>query len=165
MPPGSTAEPAEALRQLRDFDAMVTGSRELRNVLMSPAVSTARKRSVVAKLAPSIEMGEKVRNFLFVVIDHGRAGMLPSITEAFEAAIDERLGRVSAEIRTVSELSEQQKASLAAELARISGAGVRCEFGVDPELLGGATARVGSTVYDGTVSGRLQALRRRMVVE
>jgi F-type H+-transporting ATPase subunit delta len=161
--PGTSAE--KALAELRDFSAAVGSSVELRHALQSPAVSAGRKRSVVSKLAEPMGISEKVRNFLFVVIDHRRTNLLPAIVEAFEAAIDERMGRVRADVRTARELTGEQRRAIAAALAGVAGMEVRCEFGTDEELLGGVTASVGSTVYDGSVRGRLESLHRRMVAE
>jgi F-type H+-transporting ATPase subunit delta len=78
--------------------------------------------------------------------------------------IDERLGRVRADVTSARALSDSQKTALAAELARLSGRQVRCEFGADESLLGGAMARIGSTIWDGSVRGRLEAMRRRLAI-
>jgi F-type H+-transporting ATPase subunit delta len=165
MAPGSGTSAEKALAELRDFNAAIRSSVELRHALQSPAVAAGRKRAVVSKLAEPMGIGGKIRNFLFVVIDHRRTNLLPAIAEALEAAIDERMGRVRADVRTARDLSEDQRRAIAAALAGVAGMEVRCEFGTDENLLGGVTASVGSTVYDGSVRGRLESLRRRMVVE
>ena len=53
---------------------------------------------------------------------------------------------------------------LAAELERLAASKVRMRFSVDPSLIGGVTARVGSKVYDGSVRGQLAVLRQRLLV-
>jgi F-type H+-transporting ATPase subunit delta len=150
------------LGQLKDFQAAVASSADLKNVLSSPAVSPARKRAVVTQLAAPMGLAEKVRNFLYVLIDHRRVGLLGMIAGAFETVMDERMGRVRADIASAQPLDEAQKAQLVAELARLSGRQVRPEYTIDAGLMGGATARIGSTIYDGSVRGRLDAMRRRL---
>jgi F-type H+-transporting ATPase subunit delta len=162
--PGSGMDPIAVLGQLKDFQATVDSSADLKNVLLSPAVPPARKRAVIAKLGEPMGLGEKVRNFLFVVIDHRRVALLGSIAQAFEAVMDERLGRVRADIASAMPLTWEQQQQVVAELKRLSGREVRPEFTTDSSLLGGVSARIGSTIYDGSVRGRLEAMRRRLSI-
>ncbi len=155
----------EAVAQVRSFEEMVASSHDLRSVLLSPAVSTGRKREIVARLGAKIGTSALVRNFLHVVLDHRRIGILAEIAQAFEAHVDELLGVVRADIRSAAPLSEAQRGTLEREFAQLTGKQVRMEYGVDEALIGGVTATVGSTVYDGSVRGRLDALRRRLVAE
>jgi len=150
------------LGQLKDFEAAVASSTDLKNVLASPAVANPKKRAVVAQLATPLGLSEKVRNFLYVLIDHRRVGLLGTIGQAFEAVMDERMGRVRADIASAQPLTDEQKAQVLAQLTRLSGRQVRPEFSIDASLVGGLTARIGSTIYDGSVRGRLEAMRRRL---
>lgn len=163
MAPGAPVTAASASEQLGHFQSALESSDELRNVLLSPAVAPARKRAVITKLALQFGIAPVVRNFLLVVIDRRRIALLPEILEALQAQIDERMGIVRAQVESASELSGGQRAALEAELSRLSGKRVRGEFRVDPELIGGAVARIGSTIYDGSVRGRLISLRRKLV--
>jgi F-type H+-transporting ATPase subunit delta len=79
---------------------------------------------------------------------------------AFEQVLDERLGFIHAEVHSAFQLSAEQQQALSAQLARISGKQIRMKFATDPELIGGVTARVGSKLYDGSVSGHLARLRQ-----
>ena len=160
---GSGAHANESLAQLRVFDQMAKTSPELRNVLLSPAVSNTRKRAVISRFAQSIPLSPIIRNFLFVIIDRRRTDILGDIAQAFEAALDERMGIVRAEVRSASELNDQQRGALQHELARVSKKQVRCDFVIDRSLIGGVVARIGSTVYDGSVRTQLDLLRERLV--
>jgi F-type H+-transporting ATPase subunit delta len=165
LSPGSGLEAPSALAQLSDFNLLLGASSDLRNVLLSPAVPASRKRAVVAKLGEPLGLHKLIRNFRFVVIDHRRAGQLNEIVAAFELAIDERLGRVRAKVSSPTPLAGPERDSLHAQLARMTGKQVRCEFQVDPNLLGGVSVRIGSTIYDGSVRGQLESLRRRLAAE
>lgn len=162
LAPGSGLEPAEAISQIQQFSGLLQGSTDLRNVLLSPAVSPARKRAVAGKLADQAGLHRLMKNFLYVMIDHRRTSQLSEIAASFESVIDERLGRVRAQVSSAADLAAEQRAQIQAELARLTGKQVRCEFLVDPGLLGGVSARIGSTIYDGSVRGQLAALRGRM---
>jgi F-type H+-transporting ATPase subunit delta len=104
-----------------------------------------------------------IRNFIYVIINHRRIGLLPEISEAFDVLMDQRLGFVRAEVTSASALDARRSAGLEAELSRLTGKKMRLRFTVDSSLLGGASARIGSTVYDGSIRGQLQQLRRQLV--
>ena len=162
MAAGSGLEPQAAVETLRDFAASLASSAELRTILTSPAVAVGRKRAVVSGLCDAMGVHKLLRNFFFVVVDHGRMAAIPRIAGAFEAAVDERLGRVRAEVASASPLDRAGEETLRAELARMTGKQVRCEFLVKPELIGGGSVRIGSTIYDGSVRGQLGALAGKL---
>lgn len=162
--PGSGIEATVAIEQLLAFGAMVDSSYELRLVLASPAVSSARKRLVIRRLADTMNLHRIIRNFLLVLTDHRRADALNQVIDAFDIVLDERLGYLRAEVSSATELTAPQQDELAAELAELASSKVRMKFSVDPSLIGGVTAKVGSKVYDGSVRGQLAVLRQRLQV-
>ncbi|MEO7144610.1 MAG: ATP synthase F1 subunit delta [Bryobacteraceae bacterium] len=160
--PGSGVDAGAALAQLRAVEAMLQESHELRIILLSPAVPPSKKRAVVAHLAGPAGLSKPVQNFLFVLIDRRRIASLSAIREAFETMLDQHLGVVRADVSSAAALGDAQRASLQTQLSRMSGKQARLEFSVDPKLLGGVVARIGSTVYDGSVRGELDALGKRL---
>jgi F-type H+-transporting ATPase subunit delta len=163
--PKSGADPHQLLIELRGFEEILAGSPELRNALTSPAVPPARKRAVVGRIGDQLRISRIARNFLFVLTDHRRIAMLAEVLEAFDLLSDERLGYTRAEISSARELNPRQRDAVSHELERLTGKRVRMRFAVDRELLGGMVARIGSTVYDGSVRGQLQALGKRLAAE
>jgi F-type H+-transporting ATPase subunit delta len=162
MAPGSGMDPNKALQELQSIQALIAGSDVLHNALLSPAVSPLRKRAVMARLMGPLGISKAVRNFAFVVIDHRRIHELPSMVEAFDVLIDERLGFLRGEVASALPLTEAQRASLDAELSRLTGKQTKLKFTTDPALIGGVVARVGSVVYDGSVRGQLERLRVKL---
>ena len=158
-------QPDVALNQLRAFEAALAASHELQNALTTPAVPASRKRVVVARIAGILKLSLIARNFLFVLIDHRRIALLGEILHSFELIVDERLGFARAEISSPRELTESQRGAINARLERLTGKRIRMRFAVDPSLIGGVVARIGSTVYDGSVRGQLQTLGRRLSTE
>jgi len=156
---GSPVDPSAALEQLRGIQEVIEASPTLRNALLSPAVSPPRKRAVMTRLLAPLNISQPVRNFLYVVIDHRRVAEFASIVEAYEALLDERLGYVRADVASAQPLPEAQRARLAEEISRVSGKKAKLRFSTDPALVGGVVARIGSTVYDGSVRGQLDRLR------
>jgi F-type H+-transporting ATPase subunit delta len=164
LAPGSDAKPDQASEQLRWFDGAVQGSSDLRNVLASPAVPIGRKRAIIKDIAARLGLSRVVTNFVLVLNDRRRSGALSQIVDAFEVALDERLGFVRAEVKSASELNHDQQNALSAELGKLAGAPVKLRFQVDPELIGGVTAKIGSRVYDGSVRGQLAEMGKRLAV-
>ncbi|HLY16083.1 MAG TPA: ATP synthase F1 subunit delta [Bryobacteraceae bacterium] len=163
--PKSGVDPHKVLGELRAFTEVLAGSAELRNALVSPAVPPARKRAVVGRIGEKLGMSRVARNFLFVLTDHRRISALAEVVDAFDLLLDDRLGFTRAEISSARELDQHQRDAVSRELERITGRKVRLRFGTDRELVGGMVARIGSTVYDGSVRGQLQALGKRLAAE
>jgi F-type H+-transporting ATPase subunit delta len=160
--PGSQADPARVLKDLRAVEQVIAESAALRHALASPAVAPSRKRAVMRRLMQPMGLEPRVVNFVYVVIDHRRAGEFASIVDAFEQLLDERLGFVGAEIRSARPLSDAQRAVLEAQVSRLAGRKAKVKFSTDPALIAGVVARVGSTVYDGSVRGQLDRLRAKL---
>ncbi|HEV2201138.1 MAG TPA: ATP synthase F1 subunit delta [Bryobacteraceae bacterium] len=158
----SALDAAAVLAQLRSVEALIENSADLRNALASPAVAPSRKRAVLARLLEPVNVLRQVRNFTFIVSDHRRTPEFPSVVEAFERLMDDRLGFVRADVSSAHEMNEAQKAVLEAQLSRLSGRKARLQFTTDPSLLAGVLARVGSTVYDGSARGQLERLKVRL---
>lgn len=158
----SGLDAATAARQLDNFQAMLDGSRELREALITPAVNNTRKRAVVSKLAEEAGFHRLFKSFLFVLIDHRRTPLFAAIRQSFQAQLDELSGAARAEVSSSTALPDEQKAALLAKLAAKTGKKVVCNYTVDPALLGGVTVRMGSKVYDGSVRGQFDALRRKL---
>ena len=158
--PGVPAIPPEVIpNQLDAFDSLLQENAELRILFLTPAISAAKKRAVLAELAPRLELEPLTKNFLNVVIQHGRMNLLVEIAAAFRTLLDERMGIALAEITTARPLDQGEQQEMEGALRARTGQQVRMNFALDPNLIGGVLARVGSTIYDGSVRGQLDRLR------
>ena len=164
-PSSSVLRPQDAVSELRAFESTLRSSPELHTALITPAVANARKKAVVGRVADVLKLSRITRNFLFVLVDHRRIASLGDIIRTFEQVVDERLGFARAEISSASELTEAQRKALTGQLERVTGKRIRPHFAVDGALIGGVVARIGSTVYDGSVRGQLHSLERRLAAE
>jgi len=163
--PGSPVGGPGTISELRAFESALRSSPELHNALVTPAVPPGRKRAVVARIADVLKLSRIARNFLFVLIDHRRIASLADIIESFEAVLDQRLGFAHAQVATALELNQEQQAALTGKLEQLTGKRIRARFAVDRALIGGVVARIGSTVYDGSLRGQLDSLQQRLSTE
>lgn len=160
---------ASALAQLQDFSSALHDNRDLREVLENPSVTMDEKLrvldSIVAKIAGQARFPRQVRNFLAVLTQNDRLRSLDEVLRDFNAVIDSRAGIQEAEISSVRELSDGERAHLEAQIAKLAGGRVRAHYTQDASLLGGASVRIGTTVYDGSLRGQLEKLKQVLVAE
>ncbi len=152
-----------AQNQLRDFAQALKESRQLREVLSDPSIPRDQKLNVLDAIGSRLEISKTVRNFLAVIIDHGRIGDLDEILTEYAALADETSGVAEAEITSALPLDAQERATLETEAVRLAGGRVRTRYIQDPSLLGGAILKIGSTVYDGSLRAQLAALKEHMI--
>lgn len=150
-------------RQLSDFAATWDGSAELRSVFENPAVGVEQKVAILDKMNAKLGMFRETRNFLAVLIKNDRIAHLHEVAEAYRTELQERAGIRQAEIVTARELDEQEKKSLLAGVGELAGAKIHASFKLDTSILGGTVVRIGSTIYDGSVKGRLERLREALI--
>lgn len=154
----ASAGKGEQLRQeLGDAYRRLAPSLE---TLKNPTVAPAAKKELAAKNAGGAS--ERTLNFLKLLIDKKRMGLLPIIVSDFGRLLDENAGRVRAQVRSAAELGPQELDLLAKRLKAVAGKDVVVEAKVDPELLGGVVVRMGDTVLDGSIQGQLRQLKARL---
>jgi F-type H+-transporting ATPase subunit delta len=156
-------DPAEVAQQLADFAATFAGSKDLKELLLNPSLSAAKRVSILDAVNRRIGCEPKVRNFLAVLIRHERLGALAEILQEIHAEMNRRLSISDAEIVTARPLEQQERAMLEGQVAVLAGTHVNTSFREDKSLIGGVFVRIGSTIYDGSVKGRLERLKERLV--
>jgi F-type H+-transporting ATPase subunit delta len=150
-------------RQLDDFLATWNGSAELRTFFVNPAVPAKQKVEILDKLNAKLGMIRQLRNLIAVLIDNDRIGAVAEVAAAYHRILQDQLGIRPAEIVTARELDKDERTSLVAEVAKLAGGKVEAKFTHEPSILGGTVVRIGSTVYDGSVRGRLERLKEALV--
>lgn len=159
---GPSGEYRRTLDDLEAFAGVWRESGELRDVLKTPAIPLEDKTRVLEAILARLGTAPMVSNFFHVLLANYRLPALEEIVQAFEKIAMERLGVARVGISSAMELSETERRNLVSRFADVTQKRVEADFEVDPDLLGGVTAQIGSTVYDGSVRGHLQRLRERL---
>jgi F-type H+-transporting ATPase subunit delta len=154
--------PERTVEELEQLAAVIHGSRELRNVLLNPAVGREQKLNLLDAIIQRMGATKHLRNFLAVLIDHRRIGNMGELVDEIKRELDRRMGVAEAKVTSVRELTSVERKTLEKQLASITGKTVRATYAEDASLLGGVTVRVGSTIYDGSVYGQLQRIREQL---
>ena len=148
--------------QLTDFLATWNGSAELQQFFANPAVPAVQKVGFLDTLNAKLGLRKELRNLLAVLISNDRIGHVAEVAAAYRKLLQEQSGIRQAEIVTARELGAAEREALAGKVAKLAGAKIEASFKLDAGILGGTVVRIGSTVYDGSVRGRLDRLKEAL---
>jgi F-type H+-transporting ATPase subunit delta len=151
-------EEREVQAEIKDWASMIDGNPHLKEVFANPTVAYEQKRALLEELISRTRVRETTGSFLRVLLTNQRVAELPEIAERFDHILDERAGIVAAEITTARPLPEELKRTLHDALASATGRTVRLTFATDEAIIGGVMARIGSTIFDGSVQNHLDRL-------
>ncbi len=154
---------AEVEQQLQAFVATWDNSTQLREVFEDPSVPSTQKLAVLDAMKAKLGLFPQVRNLLAVLTDHGRISSIHEVVADYHRELQERLGVHQAEVTTARELSAADKAALLTHVTELAKGRVEASFKLDPAILGGVVVRIGSTVYDGSILGRVERLKETLL--
>jgi F-type H+-transporting ATPase subunit delta len=146
---------------LSDFAIAVEQTPELRNVLRNPQLESSAKASILADIAGDDE--PLFKNFLLLIAEKGRAGELEDIAHEFERLMAREERRLTVELTTARELTDEEAQAIVAQIEQAAGRTVEATRSVDPKLVGGIVLQAGSYRVDASVRGRLERLRQTLV--
>jgi F-type H+-transporting ATPase subunit delta len=152
-------------QQLKDFSATWHGSAELRMVMENPSIQADQKIAILDKLSERMGLVQQVRNLFAVLINNGRIASVDEVLAEYREEIDSRLGISEVHVTTARPLDEIERRELEARISRLTGTRIHARFVQDNSILGGAIVRLGSTVYDGSVRGRLDKLKEALIAD
>jgi len=149
----------ELARAGQVYDASV----ELRSVLGDPLVSADAKKGILGDVSTRLNLGQVAKNALQLLLDRRRIAALPAIAQRLREMADAQRGILRAEVLTAMPLPEEYFTQLQAQLERVTGRRVALDRKLDPSLICGVVARVGDTVYDGSLLARLRQIKETML--
>jgi len=144
--------------ELDQWSTMLESNPQLKEVFANPTIAYDHKRKVVEELISRTRVRETTASFLRVLLKNQRLSQLRDIAERYAYVLDERAGVVAANVTTARPISEELRNSLHETLVAATGRQVRLTFTTDETIIGGLVARVGSTVYDGSIQNQLERL-------
>ncbi|MBU5670911.1 F0F1 ATP synthase subunit delta [Paenibacillus brevis] len=132
---------------------------EIEQFILSPKISSKVKWDVIRSGLEG-RLSQTVISLAKLLIDRGRIEILPELLFSYTKIAGEKLGQVNALVTSVYPLSEQEQATVASEFGQLVNKKVRIQNIVDKSLLGGIKVRIGDTLYDGSLSGKLERLEK-----
>jgi F-type H+-transporting ATPase subunit delta len=152
-------------RFLDALAATLEGDAALRKSLVDPAIPASATSKLLESLTGGLGLPQPVNGFLATVVANRRVAALPTMALVFGEERERAQGIVSGTLTTAAPIGDDLASRAADALTRLSGRRVQLRLRLDPEILGGAVAQVGSMVYDGSVRTQLDRLRQRIAKE
>ncbi|PYQ09060.1 MAG: ATP synthase F1 subunit delta [Acidobacteria bacterium] len=156
----SKGEGAALQGGLRQAAAALRDLPELRSALSNPALSVERRKRVVAAVFKGAP--ELLRRLLELLVAQDAVGLLPLVEQSYTHQWNERRGAITAQAVTATPLDPALERRLEEAIHKTTGLTAELRAEVDPAILGGVLLKMGGRTYDGTVRGRLRALRRTL---
>jgi F-type H+-transporting ATPase subunit delta len=147
---------------LASFVDRFDGDAHLHDVLTRPWIKGVDRRAIAVAVAEGEGCGALVRDFVGLLAERGRIDHFTEIIASYRNFVDEDLGQARATVRTAVPLTDGEKQELGRRLEGALGKRILLEERVDPTLLGGFVAQVGSYIVDGSLDGQLARMRERL---
>lgn len=154
---------AQVDRDLQALVAMMSASPDLAQASGRSGVTEAVRKSLMEAVADKMALGAPVKKLLVLLAESRKLNLVPDLAIAYRERLLTHQNIVRAEVTSAVALSPEKTQALANSLGQVTGKQVDLSVTVDPELLGGVVAKIGSTVYDGSVRTQLQRLRAELV--
>ena len=136
---------------------------ELRQVLSDTKVSSVVKLEILKDVLDKIKVTKLVDTFSRYLLAKRRIDFLPDIERAFNLLLQEKLGRIEADVTAAYELSKETVKNLVNAISGYSGKEVEVNVTIDPSIIGGIKTRIGSTVIDGSIQTHLNQIRQSII--
>ena len=134
----------------------------LEKVLLNPAVPVPRKRAAVADILAQAKFTPIVTKLITLLADRDRLVLATDLLAAYRDRLLDHRGVVRSEVTTAAALDAGRTQAIQNGLAALTGRKVLLVTKIDPSIIGGLIARVGSTVYDGSVTRQLEKMKDRL---
>jgi len=145
-----------------DLAVQMLASEQARDIVRNPARPLRERLEFVDEMLAT-RVPEPVRKLVGLLVERGRVDRLPGVAAEYHRLLNAERGVVQAFARTAMPLTGDETAALQRKVAEMTGRTVDLRVEVDESLIGGLTVRVGDTLYDASVRGRLERLRERLV--
>jgi len=149
--------------ELASWGELFSQSTDLQTVFSNPAITYLNKEKVLEGLIAKIKPSKTTANFLKVLLQIGRLADLGEINERFVAVLEERGGRITAEVTSARELPAGERSEFESNLKKLTGKQVKVNYAINKDIIGGVVTRIGSTVYDGSVKTKLENLKEQLI--
>ena len=157
------ADLAQVDRDLQAVVAMIEGSPDLADASNRGSVTEEKRKSLIEAVSKAMTLTAPVTKLLVLLAQSRKLNLLPDLEKAYRERLLAHQNIVRAEVKSAAPLSPEKTKALEESLAKVTGKKVELSVSVDPELLGGVVATIGSTVYDGSVRTQLQRMRQELV--
>ncbi|GIP51558.1 MULTISPECIES: F0F1 ATP synthase subunit delta [Paenibacillus] len=156
---GQEGRTLEVEQELKALVEALHNDPEIRQFIQSPNISSDTKWEAIQNGLEG-KLSKPVISLVKLLVDRGRTVILPELLNSYTKITGDALGLADALVYSTYPLSEEEKQTVAAEFGALVGKKIRILNEVDKELLGGIKVKLGDTLYDGSLSGKLERLEK-----
>jgi F-type H+-transporting ATPase subunit delta len=157
------ADLAQIDRDLTAVIEMLKGSPDVALNLSRGSVTDAQRQSLMLAIAKAMSLSPQVSKLIALLARSGKLELMTELGNAYRERLLSHQNIVRADVTSAAPLSPEKARALEESLSTLTGKKVEISASVDPDLLGGVVARIGSTVYDGSVKTQLEKMRQELV--
>ena len=149
-------------RELADVSQALFAQAELKDFLTNPQIQPEDKKQVLLRLLKD-QVSPMMMNFLLLLVDKRRIVLLEAINDCYQELSNMAQGIIVADVTTAYELKAELRSRLSSKLESVTGKKVQLRTHQDQSIIGGVVVKIGDTRIDGSVIGRLQALKAELM--
>ncbi len=149
----------EVENELSALAASFKAGDEVERFIASPNISTETKWELISRAIEG-KLSKPVISLMKLLVERDRTELLPELLEGYIQISGEALGIANATVYTTYPLSDAEKQQVEAEFGQLVNKKIRIDNVIDSSLLGGMKVRIGDTLYDGSLSGKLERLEK-----
>ena len=157
------SDPEAIERELSGFVSLVQTNGEVKRALLNPAVPNHTRQQIVEALVARAALQKPLAKLLVMLANRGRLELLPDLLDVYRERLLAASNIVKGTVTSATPLAPEKVHALARSLSSATGKEVQLDAAVDPSIIGGVIARIGSTVYDGSIRTQLQKMRQQLV--
>ena len=147
------------------FQDLLVQHRDLRKVLLNPALPYRVKRAVVEQVSQVLSLSKVTCNFILVLLKNGRINNYSDVVTALRDVLKERSGVVQGQVHSPLPITEEFRSRIEGAISQVIKNPVHLDYEQDSSLIGGIKIQIGSTIYDGSIQTQLETLKKKLSVQ
>jgi F-type H+-transporting ATPase subunit delta len=157
------SDPDRVDADLKTIVRHVGAHADLRRLVSRPGIPNHLRASAIGTIAERLQLSDPVRRMLVLLAGRGRLELLETLAAVYSERLQTHKNIVPAEVTSAAPLAGDTVQAIERRLSDVTGKQMQLTTKVDPALIGGVVARIGSTVYDASIRTQLEKVKRELV--
>jgi len=149
--------------QLQRLARLIDDMPELKSLLYNPSISRHFKEELITDLTQRLRIGPMETNFVRLLLEKGRLPDMPQIIALYDMLAEEAQNRLRVRVKSVVPLTPELEAEVRQRFAQYTSKDIIIDQEIDPTLIGGVIAQMGSLILDGSIRNELLRIKTELV--
>lgn len=145
------------------FAEAVKVQKDIQKLFINPAFTPENKKAVIRDLSSRLQLHPLVQHFIEYLVDVNRIRYVAEFHAVFTELLAERQNRAIAKLTTAAPIPDGTVDAIKQKLESLTKKQVEIDAEVDPSLIGGVRAQIGSVIYDGSIRNQLNKLKDHLL--